>query len=470
MQLKLVMVFLFFAVVESGAEKVTTFISQSYVDSLVDRALYIFNSVSDPGSGVSTERAIEYAKQIATKLREIASDDVNKKYILWKAGELEAQIYLEESGLLMEKELWRQKTSNEIVFLYNTETGKACPDFRLLWSYHTRLKAVDTSQAQRLEKSILSRASGISVEILSSVELSLKNGNYESARQDLAYCETNRQYLAITAVKLASLQAKLLSDFSLSKERVLLREDFDSLTSAITSNRLPDSRVLASKVRNRLDGLKTSMMQLEWTRFNDEYFRLYRKIGNKEDSLVALVQARLKSKGIVAAEELLDTVRLYGISHEKIARIDRLILEEAVARKKQEPPLVQISIDQDTSESTVLSDLLVTARERAASQKDSIESRRQENARMTQIAEVRRDRMRVAAQQQQKRLQERKQEDSRRAQQELVTIYTLIENGRIEEAAASMEKVKDLLEKNLSEKEFRKVSLSISSRSKKTSE
>jgi len=89
---------------------------------------------------------------------------------------------------------------------------------------------------------------------------------------------------------------------------------------------------------------------------------------------------------------------------------------------------------------------------------------------MTQIAEVRRDRMRVAAQQQQKRLQERKQEDSRRAQQELVTIYTLIENGRIEEAAASMEKVKDLLEKNLSEKEFRKVSLSISSRSKKTSE
>lgn len=51
-----------------------------------------------------------------------------------------------------------------------------------------------------------------------------------------------------------------------------------------------------------------------------------------------------------------------------------------------------------------------------------------------------------------------------------MTIYTLIENGRIEEAAASMEKVKDLLEKNLSEKEFRKVSLSISSRSKKTSE
>ena len=115
------------------------------------------------------------------------------------------------------------KTSNEIVFLYNAETGKACPDFRLLWSYHTRLKAVDTSQAQRLEKVDLKRASGISVEILSSVELSLKNGNYESARQDLAYCETNRQYLAITAVKLASLQAKLLSDFSLSKERVLLR-------------------------------------------------------------------------------------------------------------------------------------------------------------------------------------------------------------------------------------------------------
>ena len=112
------------------------------------------------------------------KLREIAID-VNKSTYSGKQESSRAQIYLEESGLLMEKELWRQKTSNEIVFLYNAETGKACPDFRLLWSYHTRLKAVDTSQAQRLEKSILSRASGISVEILSSVELSLKNGNYD---------------------------------------------------------------------------------------------------------------------------------------------------------------------------------------------------------------------------------------------------------------------------------------------------
>jgi hypothetical protein len=42
MKLKVVIVFLFFAAVESGAEKITTFISQSYVDSLVDMALYIF--------------------------------------------------------------------------------------------------------------------------------------------------------------------------------------------------------------------------------------------------------------------------------------------------------------------------------------------------------------------------------------------------------------------------------------------
>ena len=50
MQLKLVMVFSF-AVVESGAEKVTTFISQSYVDSLVDRALYILTACLIPEAG-----------------------------------------------------------------------------------------------------------------------------------------------------------------------------------------------------------------------------------------------------------------------------------------------------------------------------------------------------------------------------------------------------------------------------------
>lgn len=120
---------------QSGAEKHTTFISQSYVDSLVDRAFYIFNSVSDPSSGIPAERAVEYGKQIAAKLREIARDDVNKKYILWRTGELEAQIYLEESGLLMEKEQFRAKESNELVMLYNGEIGKGRPDFHEALGY-----------------------------------------------------------------------------------------------------------------------------------------------------------------------------------------------------------------------------------------------------------------------------------------------------------------------------------------------
>lgn len=211
---------------QSGAEKHTTFISQSYVDSLVDRAFYIFNSVSDPSSGIPAERAVEYGKQIAAKLREIARDDVNKKYILWRTGELEAQIYLEESGLLMEKEQFRAKESNELVMLYNGEIGKGRPDFMKLWGMHGRMKTTDAAQAGVMEKSIVKRASALSREIPSAVELSLENGEYESARGDLAYCEANRQYLSLSSVKLASMQAKLLSDFSLSKERLLTEKRF----------------------------------------------------------------------------------------------------------------------------------------------------------------------------------------------------------------------------------------------------
>ncbi|NLG17600.1 MAG: hypothetical protein GX556_09755, partial [Fibrobacter sp.] len=447
---------------QSGAEKQTTYISQSYVDSLVDRAFYIFNSVSDPASGIPAERAVEYGKQIAAKLREIARDDVNKKYILWRTGELEAQIYLEESGLLLEKEQFRAKESNELVMLYNAEIGKGRPDFMKLWGMHGRMKTTDTARACTMEKSIVNRASALSREIPSAVEIALENGEYESARGDLTYCEANRQYLSLSSIKLASLQAKLLSDFSLSKERLLLKNDFDSLSSALVSNRLPESRSLALKIRNRLDGIQKAMLQLEWSKYNDEYLRLSRKTGNKEDSLLAIVQSRLKSQGIVAAEEFLDTLRLHGVSREKMAKIDRIILEEVIARKKTEPSIVKISIVEDTSEASVLNDLLAVAKKRVAMKKDSLASQRNENARLTQTAEVRRDRMRVALEMQQKRQQERMQENTRRARQELIAVYTLLESGKEKDALAYFQKVRELLEENLSDEEFKKVNQSVS--------
>ena len=82
------------------------------------------------------EDAISSAKQTAARLKSIARGNPNEKYILWKVGELESQIYLEESGMLLEKNQRRQKQVNDLVGPFNTEIGKRSRSTSLADLYH----------------------------------------------------------------------------------------------------------------------------------------------------------------------------------------------------------------------------------------------------------------------------------------------------------------------------------------------
>jgi hypothetical protein len=90
---------------------------------------------------MTQEEAVASAKRIAVKLRKLAEYDQNRKYILFKTGELENQIYLEEEGLLLEKEQYRQKSANDLIPLFNAELGKQRPDFKNLWSIQKQMAA-----------------------------------------------------------------------------------------------------------------------------------------------------------------------------------------------------------------------------------------------------------------------------------------------------------------------------------------
>jgi hypothetical protein len=140
------------------AAKKLTYCSQDRIDSLVDRAYYTLSSVDDPASGINRSKAIALAREIAARLRAIAANDANRNYIIGKVSELEGQIYLEEKGLLLEKKLWQQKTINDYVRMFNKELGKKKPSFKLLWSYHAQMAAIDRRQGSEVERSIKKRA------------------------------------------------------------------------------------------------------------------------------------------------------------------------------------------------------------------------------------------------------------------------------------------------------------------------
>ena len=69
-----------------AAEK--TNVSQTTIDSLSARALYLLNDVEDLAGGQTRREAVAAADVICENLRQIAENDVNRQYILWKVEEL----------------------------------------------------------------------------------------------------------------------------------------------------------------------------------------------------------------------------------------------------------------------------------------------------------------------------------------------------------------------------------------------
>jgi len=442
-----------------------TFIDKSKIDSLADNAYLTFSSISDPSSGITAENAIAHAKNIVIKLKKIAEVDANKKYILWKASEIEQQIFLEENGLMMEKQQWIVKQGNELIQRFNNENYSPHPSFDNLNDILKELYSIDSSKASEMKILITKRAEHFT-DIYPAMISSLINRNMlDSARLELTYFVNNNKWLPVPATTIASLEAALLARSSLPQEKSILENDLLKFDTLLHKNRFEESRELSRSIQYRLQKLKNLMIQLEWEKFNREYVRLDRKIGLKEDSLISIVFTRLRSKGPVEAGYFLDTIRSNGVAEEKTASADRAILDKIIAQKKLDTARVfTSSLSEDSSDSKpVFADLVLEAKKRSKEKLDSINALKEENIHLTQIEEVKRDRMRVAFEAQKKRLEERTQMQNEQVKQDLFEIYHLLELKKIKEANQRFEKCNILLKQYLSKEEFDKLLVELNS-------
>ena len=168
----------------AAQQKGEAYISQTAIDTLVQKAYYILNSTEEISrAALSKEEAIGQAKKIVQKLKGIAEGDRNKKYILWKTGELESQIYLEENGLLLEKGQKRQKAVNDIISRFNEELAKKRPDFSQLGQLCRQMKPLSASKAKELSASFDDRRKNIGREVVSSIDQAVDRGDFDKARE-----------------------------------------------------------------------------------------------------------------------------------------------------------------------------------------------------------------------------------------------------------------------------------------------
>jgi hypothetical protein len=459
---------IFMAAVFSGssayAEK-SEYVGQNVIDSLVDRAFFILNSAGDPASGLTQGEAVSSAKTIAVRLRKIAESDPNRKYILFRTGELENQIYLEEEGLLMEKEKYRQKSANDLVPLFNAELGRQRPDFKNLWSIQKQMAAIDANMAIDVENSIRKRASALAKEAPFFFETDLDEGKTDDARSELAYCQVNGAYLGLSPSRCATLEAKLNAKVNSDDERELVIKALERFKTAVKCNNLSGARTEYRYLGGKIKALRSAIQSYEWVRLNRDFELFTSKFERKTDSLCAVAVTLLHKRGPGAASAFIDTMRITGVDAERVNGVEQMVLETVVAEKQRArmasttadaPEAAAVESDSGQG-NQMLDDLLALARKRAKEKDDSLATVRRDLGRTTQIEEVRRERLRVVFELQRMHDQDLKTTDSATALRELVAIYTSVEKRDGNDARKRFAASKELLRKNLPKEDFDRV-------------
>ncbi|MGB7568939.1 MAG: hypothetical protein WBM07_13850 [Chitinivibrionales bacterium] len=453
----------------SFAAESSAYISQTYIDTLIQRAYYTLNATEEISRAApQKEDAIAEAKSIVKKLKKIAEGDKNKKYILWKVGELESQIYLEEKGLLLEKDRRRQMAVNELIGPFNGELAKPRPDFARLNDFYARMKDLDAAKAGDLEYSIRDRSKSLSREIVVVIEQCIEKGNFDGAREDLAYCKNNEGSLEISLTRYSTLTAKVQAHVSVDNEKAFIAANLTKADNACKRNDLGGARAIMKTIAVRLDGIKGVLYQREWDKLYFGNKRIARAIEHKEDSLVSRNLVLLKNQGVGAATEFSDSVlKKWDVAPEKIGKVNYAILEVAVAQKKKDTnglsKDVEALVDNPQDSGSVMDDILAAAKIKAKAKADSARLAEEGNKRLTSVEKVRLDNMRLAEQGKEQREQQRIKENRDKAQHLLVEIYTLLEKGRRTNAKDEFKDKQGFFKEFLSPEAYKKLETAVGS-------
>ena len=228
------------------------YLSKGFIDGSIGRAFYVLTeAASVAGVGFRQREAIAEAKKIARNLRELAKGDPNERYVIWKVGELEAQIYLEERDLVLQQMQKGQQDVNQLIVRFNAEVGKSRPDFATLKRIHTLMSRLDVSKANEVASSFNKRYRAISKEVLYSIEKNLANRNLEKAQEELGYCLRNRSYLAISESQYSSIETRVVGLTFAAAEKPFIKAEVDSAFKCISANRISEARNLISSAKIR---------------------------------------------------------------------------------------------------------------------------------------------------------------------------------------------------------------------------
>lgn len=434
MLLFLCVVWISLCIAEDSKEQ--PYLSQTYIDSLVQSAFYNFVAASETAGGeLRQQQAIIYAKSVAQQLKGLAEDDPNRRYILWKVGELENQIYLEEEEIYLKKMYQRQMEINILVDTFNAETGKSRPNIAHLVAIHERMFELSPRKADELAWLIEDRVRNISHEVCYAFEKAFLEGNFSTADKEFDYMQKSRKYLYISPDKYASFENKMKAKKDADDILRNINSYVDKINAILDHNNLADARRYNDVLRKQVDNARLFMSSTVYNTYREKIDTLSALICHKEDSLIACNKAIIEQQGEDAGMDFLEnTLRTCGVSNEKIASIDKILMQLPVQKTSYIDDAVNNELDAFENTTTLAATFdFDEINSKVQEKKDSIRTVKEQQ---TQTVYAQNEHNRnwepKAKKQNEKKIQKMKEKNRRR----IIEIYSCLEKRKIEKAHA----------------------------------
>lgn len=364
------------------------YLSKDYVDTVVQQAFYSLSAAMNiPGAEFKQKMAIEEARRTAQKLKAMAAGDPNEKYVLFRVGELEQQLWLEEKDIVLQKTRETQKLKNAVIDTFNMELGKKRPEFSNLARLTTRIDELsDQKKADEMRRSQAQRKTSISRELMYRFEKIFMSGDIDTARREFDYCFRNRASLSIPDASFEKISQKIKMQADAIKKKPVIEAALLHGNESLQKNLFKDAWPSINSARSMLDQVLGYLALSDWNTLDGKCRALLASVVRKEDSLVNVTVSLYNTKGSDQALTYIEkTLKKLGVSQNRIAAASTYVLSRGAELPKRDSVINRevdaLSGGQAATEVT-LDGIRERAKQKAKARADSIHTAEEAKAAM----------------------------------------------------------------------------------------
>lgn len=354
------------------------YLSKDYVDTVVQQAFYSLSAAMNiPGAEFKQKMAIEEARRVAQKLKAMAAGDPNEKYVLFRVGELEQQLVLEDQDIMLKKVREVQKLKNALIDTFNMELGKKRPEFSNLARLTARIDALaDPKKADEMRRSQAQRKTNISRELMYRFEKVFMSGDIDTARKEFDYCSRNRASLSIPDASFEKISQKIQMQADAVKKKPVVEVTLRRGSESLQKNLFKDAWSSINSARSMLEQIQGYVALSGWNTLDGQCRALLAATMRKEDSLVNVTVSIYNTKGSDPALAYIEkTLKKFGVSQNRVAAASTYVLSHGAELPKRDSVInreVDALSGSQASTEVTLDGIRERAKQKAKAKADSI--------------------------------------------------------------------------------------------------